>query len=245
MGNVYDQLTARDWSSGDAEDRRRAGRELRARARPTRRPGASSCARASSSSTVSRSTPTRWWPWSTAWSTRPNRAWALTSSASAGAKATKIDEYTVDITTGDGRCHLPESGWCGWRSRRRSGSPRMPNDASITQAVGSGPYKLAEYVKGEPLPAQGQRGLLGAEQAEDRRDQDHLPERGGGAGQHDPGRRGPVGHPVDPRGGQSVAGPRGRADRGSRSASGSTRSTRSSRTCGCARRSTWRSIARA
>ena len=28
MGNVFDQLTARDWSSGYSEDRRRAGREL-------------------------------------------------------------------------------------------------------------------------------------------------------------------------------------------------------------------------
>jgi peptide/nickel transport system substrate-binding protein len=64
-----------------------------------------------------------------------------------GAKATKIDDYTVDITTGTADAIFP--------SRLvRMGIPApkwlasMPNDSSITQAVGTGPYKLAEYQKG-------------------------------------------------------------------------------------------------
>ena len=64
-----------------------------------------------------------------------------------GGKATKIDEYTVDITTGTAdaifpgrlvRMGIPAPKW----------PPAMPNDSSITQAVGSGPYKLVEYAKG-------------------------------------------------------------------------------------------------
>ena len=45
---------------------------------------------------------------------------------------------------------MPSSrvGWCGCRSRPRSGLASAPKDSSITEAVGSGPYKLAEYQKG-------------------------------------------------------------------------------------------------
>ena len=64
-----------------------------------------------------------------------------------GAKATKIDELTVDITTAEADAILP-----GRLVRMGIPAPKwlasMPNDASITQAVGSGPYTLAEYVKG-------------------------------------------------------------------------------------------------
>ena len=65
-----------------------------------------------------------------------------------GAKATKVDEYTVDITTGAvdaiyparaAKMPIPAPKWLA----------TMPNDASITQAVGSGPYQLVEFVKGD------------------------------------------------------------------------------------------------
>src|SRR5215210_2679221 len=65
-----------------------------------------------------------------------------------GAKATKVDEYTVDITTGAvdaiyparaAKMPIPAPKWLA----------TMPNDATITQAVGSGPYKLVEFVKGD------------------------------------------------------------------------------------------------
>jgi peptide/nickel transport system substrate-binding protein len=65
-----------------------------------------------------------------------------------GAKATRIDEYTVDITTKEAdaiypsrvvRMGIPAPKWLA----------SMPNDNSITQAVGSGPYKLVEFVKGD------------------------------------------------------------------------------------------------
>jgi peptide/nickel transport system substrate-binding protein len=65
----------------------------------------------------------------------------------AGAKAAKVDEYTVDITTGAvdaiyparaARMGIPAPKWLA----------TMPTDASITQAVGSGPYQLVEFAKG-------------------------------------------------------------------------------------------------
>ena len=59
LGNVYDQLTARDWSNGTSKIVGELAESF-SRARPIRRPGASSSARASSSSTVSCSPPT-WW----------------------------------------------------------------------------------------------------------------------------------------------------------------------------------------
>jgi ABC-type transport system substrate-binding protein len=64
-----------------------------------------------------------------------------------GATATKVDEYTVDITTGGvdaiyparaAKMPIPAPKWLA----------TMPNDASITQAVGSGPYQLTEFAKG-------------------------------------------------------------------------------------------------
>ena len=63
-----------------------------------------------------------------------------------GATATKVDELTVDITTQDARRHLPESAG-------EDGDPGaevvqgQPPGRLDHQAVGSGPYKLAEYVK--------------------------------------------------------------------------------------------------
>jgi peptide/nickel transport system substrate-binding protein len=65
-----------------------------------------------------------------------------------GAKAAKVDEYTVDITTSAvdaiyparaAKMPIPAPKWLA----------TMPNDASITQAVGSGPYQLTEFVKGD------------------------------------------------------------------------------------------------
>ena len=61
------------------------------------------------------------------------------------------------------------------RSRPRTGSRPPAQKSWRTQAVGSGPYLLAEYQKGQLPAVQGQPELLGAEQAEDRRDQADRP----------------------------------------------------------------------
>jgi peptide/nickel transport system substrate-binding protein len=64
-----------------------------------------------------------------------------------GAKATKIDEYTVDITTGTAdaifpsrivKMPIPAPQWLATNAK----------DSSVTEAVGNGPYKLAEYTRG-------------------------------------------------------------------------------------------------
>jgi peptide/nickel transport system substrate-binding protein len=65
-----------------------------------------------------------------------------------GAKATKVDEYTVDITTGAVDAIYPSRATRMWIPAPKW-LATMPNDASITQAVGSGPYQLTEFVKGD------------------------------------------------------------------------------------------------
>jgi peptide/nickel transport system substrate-binding protein len=64
-----------------------------------------------------------------------------------GAKATKIDEYTVDITTGTAdaifpsrivKMPIPAPQWLATNAK----------DSSVTEAVGNGPYKLVEYTRG-------------------------------------------------------------------------------------------------
>src|SRR5262249_40760205 len=66
----------------------------------------------------------------------------------AGAKATKIDDYTVDITTAN-----PDAIFPNRISRMGIPAPRwlasVPTDASLSTLVGSGPYTLAEYVRGD------------------------------------------------------------------------------------------------
>jgi peptide/nickel transport system substrate-binding protein len=63
-----------------------------------------------------------------------------------GATASKIDEYTVDITT-----KVPDAIFPSRAVRLSIPAPQWlkssPNDPSITGAIGSGPYKLAEYAR--------------------------------------------------------------------------------------------------
>ena len=77
-----------------------------------------------------------------------------------GAKATKVDELTVDITTGAvdaiyparaAKMPIPAPKWLA----------TMPNDASITQAVGSGPFQLVEFVKGDHFQLQANEDYWG------------------------------------------------------------------------------------
>jgi peptide/nickel transport system substrate-binding protein len=64
----------------------------------------------------------------------------------AGATATKIDDLTVDITT-----RVPDAIFPSRQVRMPLPAPRWlagsPNDASLQAAVGSGPYRMAEYVR--------------------------------------------------------------------------------------------------
>jgi peptide/nickel transport system substrate-binding protein len=63
-----------------------------------------------------------------------------------GATATKIDDLTVDITT-----KAPDAIFPSRMVKMGIPAPQWlnssPKDAAITEAIGSGPYKLAEYVK--------------------------------------------------------------------------------------------------
>jgi peptide/nickel transport system substrate-binding protein len=64
-----------------------------------------------------------------------------------GATAAKIDDLTVDITT-----RTPDAIFPARLVRMAIPAPQWlkssPQDASITEAVGSGPYRLVEYVRG-------------------------------------------------------------------------------------------------
>ena len=244
MGNVYDELTARDWSTrqpkivgklaesfeqsqSDPKTWRfklRQGLQVhQRRAGQRRRRGEHGRQRDR---------------------TRTSRASALTSTALAGAKATKVDDFTVDITTGAVDAIFPSRA-----AKMPIPAPKwlatMPNDASITQAVGSGPYKLVEYVKGDHFLLKANPDYWGPNKptiAEIK-----IVFRNEAAVRASMLQAGEVqlATLLTPEAGQADAGQHDRADRRSRSASGSTPSIRCSRTCGCARRSTWRSIARA
>jgi peptide/nickel transport system substrate-binding protein len=146
-GNVYDQLTARDWSSGEPkivpelaesfEQSQADPKTWRFKLRQGLKfingePVTSDAVVAVVNSIVDPAAPGQ----------------GIDEFGLTGAKATKIDEYTVDITTAEAdaifparlvRLGIPAPKWLA----------TMPNDASITQAVGTGPYKLVEYVKGD------------------------------------------------------------------------------------------------
>src|SRR6185295_942340 len=58
------------------------------------------------------------------------------------------DDLTVDITTGAVDAIYPSRATRMWIPAPKW-LATMPNDAAITQAVGSGPYQLVEFVKGD------------------------------------------------------------------------------------------------
>jgi peptide/nickel transport system substrate-binding protein len=146
-GNVYDQLTARDWSSGQPKI----------------------VGKLAESFSQSQSDPKTW-----RFKLRPGLKFIngepITSDAVVavvayvtdpatlglsidefglrGASTIKIDDLTVDITTGTAdaifpsrlvRLGIPSPQWLA----------SIPKDASLTTAVGSGPYKLVEYIRGD------------------------------------------------------------------------------------------------
>ena len=199
MGNVFDQLTARDWSTGDpkivgelAESFSQSQTDPKTWRFKLRQglkfingePITADAVVAVVDSVVDPAKP----------------GTGIDEFGLTGGKATKIDEYTVDITTANADAIFP-----GRLVRMSIPAPKwlasMPNDSLDHPGGRQRALQAGRVHQGQPLPAQGQRRLLGTEQAQDRRDQDHLPERSGGAGQHDPGWRGRVGHPADPRGG--------------------------------------------
>jgi peptide/nickel transport system substrate-binding protein len=145
MGNVYDALTARDWSTGDPkivgklaesfEQSKTDPKTWRFKLRPglTFIDGEPITADAVVTMVTYVADPAK--------PGLANSEFGLT-----GAKATKIDDSTVDITTLAADAILP-----GRLVRMTIPAPHWltssPNDSSITQAVGSGPYKLVEYVR--------------------------------------------------------------------------------------------------
>ena len=146
MGNVYDQLTARDWSTGEpkivgelAESFSQSQTDPKTWRFKLRQgltfingePFTADAVVAVVDSVVDPAKP----------------GLGIDEFGLTGGKATKIDEFTVDITTAEADAIFP-----GRLVRMGIPAPKwlasMPNDSSITQAVGSGPYKLAEYTKG-------------------------------------------------------------------------------------------------
>jgi peptide/nickel transport system substrate-binding protein len=77
-----------------------------------------------------------------------------------GAKATKIDEHTVDITTANADAIFPDRiGKMGIAAPKWLAS--MPTDASLTEAVGNGPYKLVEWSRGSHFQLQANENYWG------------------------------------------------------------------------------------
>ena len=145
-GNVYDRLTARDWSSGEPKI----------------------VGRLAESWSQSQTDPKTWRfklrQGLTFTNGEPFTADAVVAMVDnvvnpekpgtqidefglTGGKATKIDEFTVDITTAN-----PDAIFPNRISRMGIPAPKwlasVPTDASLTTLIGSGPYKLAEYTKG-------------------------------------------------------------------------------------------------
>ena len=102
-----------------------------------------------------------------------------------------------------------------------------PNDASITQAVGSGPYMLAEYVKGDHFLLKANENYWGPNKPKIA--EIKIIFRNEAAVRASMLQAGEVqlATLLTPEAAKAVAGPRDRADRGSRWSSGSTPSTRS------------------
>jgi peptide/nickel transport system substrate-binding protein len=147
MYNVYDQLTTRDWSSGTPKIVGKLAESFeQSQSDPKTwrfklRPGLKfiNGEPVNADAVVNMVT----------FVTNPDQpGLSIDEYGLTGAKATKIDEYTVDITTA-----TPDAIYPSRAVRMPIPAPKwlatMPNDASITQAVGSGPYKLTEFVKGD------------------------------------------------------------------------------------------------
>jgi peptide/nickel transport system substrate-binding protein len=145
LGNIYDALTARDWSTpgqpkivgklAETYTQQSDPKTWRFKLRPNIKFTNGEPVNADAVVTMVASV------------TDPAKPGAgIDEFGLSGATATKIDDLTVDITTKTPdaifpsrvvKMSIPAPGWL----------KSAPNDASILQAVGSGPYKLAEYVR--------------------------------------------------------------------------------------------------
>jgi len=146
LGNIYDALTARDWSTpgqpkivgklAESYTQQSDPKTWRFKLRPGLKFTNGEPVNADAVVTM------------VAHVTDPAKPGAgIDEFGMGGATATKVDDLTVDITTKTPdailpsrivKMSIPAPGWL----------KSSPNDASILQAVGSGPYKLAEYVRG-------------------------------------------------------------------------------------------------
>ena len=144
LGNVYDALTTRDWSSGQPKivgslaesfNQQPDPRTWRFKLRPGLKftngePVNADAVVAMVKSVANPDAPAR----------------AVDEFGLAGATADKIDDLTVDITT-----RAPDAIFPSRAVKITIPAPQWqaggPQDASLTQAVGSGPYKLIEYDK--------------------------------------------------------------------------------------------------
>jgi peptide/nickel transport system substrate-binding protein len=182
LANVYDGLTARDWSSGQPKivpklaesfsqqsDPKTWRFKLRSGLKFTNGEPVNADAVVNMVKAVSDPT-------------TPGQG--VDEFGLSGGTATKVDDLTVDITT-----KAPDSIFPSRMVKMAIPAPQWlngsPKDASILQAVGSGPYKLAEYVKAGHFLLKANEEYWGTHH---RRDQDRLPQRGGRAGRHAPGR---------------------------------------------------------
>ena len=145
LGNVYDALTARDWSTpgqpklvgklAESYSQQSDPKTWRFKLRPGLKFTNGEPVNADAVVTMVASV-----------TDKDKPGLGIDEFGLSGGSATRIDDLTVDITTKATDAILPSR-----LARMSIPAPQWlksgPNDASILTAVGSGPYKLAEYVK--------------------------------------------------------------------------------------------------
>jgi peptide/nickel transport system substrate-binding protein len=145
VGNVYDALTARDWSSGEPKIVGRLAESFSQQPDPRTwrfklRPGL----RFVNGEPVNADAVVHMVTYVT---DKEKPGLAIDEFGLSGATATKVDDLTVDITT-----RTPDAFFPSRAVRMSIPAPQWlknsPQDAAIREAVGSGPYKLVEYVRG-------------------------------------------------------------------------------------------------
>jgi peptide/nickel transport system substrate-binding protein len=142
LANVYDGLTARDWSSGEPKIVPKLAESYSQQPDPRTwrfklRPGLkfTNGEPVNADAVVAMVT-------NVADPAKPGQG--IDEFGLSGATATKVDDLTVDITT-----RAPDAIFPSRAVKMGIPAPQwlkgQPDDAAITEAVGSGPYKLVEY----------------------------------------------------------------------------------------------------
>ena len=145
LGNVYDGLTGRDWSSGQPKIVPKLAESYSQQSDPRTwrfklRPGL----KFTNGEPVNADAVVHMVTYVT---DKEKPGLGIDEFGLSGATATKVDDLTVDITT-----RTPDAIYPSRAVRMSIPAPKWlqnsPQDAAIREAVGTGPYKLVEYVRG-------------------------------------------------------------------------------------------------